>query len=55
MWGGEIGNELRRVDWMVCRRERRGGGRVFGGGWMVLGAVVEVMVNEDGGVRLGGL
>lgn len=54
MWGGEVGNELRRVDWMVCKRERRGGGRVFGGGWMALDVAVVVMVIEGGGVELGG-
>lgn len=35
--GGDVGKEVERVDWMVWRRERRGGGRVFGGGVMVFG------------------
>lgn len=33
--GGDVGKEVERVDWMVWRRERRGGGRVFGGRAMV--------------------
>lgn len=36
-----MGKPERRVDWMVLRRERSGGGRVFGGGRVTLLAVGE--------------
>ena len=36
-----MGKPERRVDWMVLRRERSGGGRVFAGGRTALLAVGE--------------
>ena len=42
MCGGAVGKPERRVDWMVLRRERSGGGRVFAGGRMTL-----LVVGED--------
>lgn len=37
---------VERADWMVWRRERRGGGRVFGGGAMVCKGG-EFLANSD--------
>jgi len=46
VWGGEVGKLVERMDWMVWRRERRGGGRVFGGRAMVC-KVGEFLANSD--------
>ena len=54
MWGGEVGKVVWRVVRMEWIRERRGGGRVEGGGEIVVGlgeGVVggEALVDEGSG------
>ena len=52
-----MGNVSRKMDWIVWRSERRGGGRVFGGAVMEegagegLGELVRSRLGGDGDVR----